>query len=161
MPRLDAAIQAADSNSDAVNYIILAPRDYSLSNQVVVAPPNKALTIVGQGTGIRLTANGQGRALEIDAHVVLENLTIIRGKVTGSPGNPARGGALLIDGGQVTLSHVVVQSNIVSGSTGYRGATGAAGQPGADGGAGGDAAGGGIYMASGSLTLVNSTVTNN
>ena len=130
---------------------------------------DKALTIVGQSrTNTFLTADfsAQSRILEIDGNdqltVKLEQLTIEGGRaVSNDPTVEARGGGLLVDGGNVTLSNVAAFSNQAVGASGAAGLPGASGQNGGHGGNGGAAAGGGIYLASGSLTLINANISGN
>jgi hypothetical protein len=162
IPNLGAAIVLADANSDASNIINLAPGSYPVVNQAIVAASSKTLMIVGQGSGVTITADGQGRVFTIDANVVLEGLTITGGKVeAASAQSLAQGGGLLIDGGQVTLSSVNVTANTVRGGDWPQGAAGTSNRAGDNGGHGGDAQGAGIYLASGSLTLHDSAVTAN
>ena len=74
---------------------------------------------------------------------------------------------MLIEGGQVTLSHVSVANNKALGYSGAAGAdaTGRTskgnGAPGVDGTHGGNAEGGGIYLQGGTLAIVDSTVAQN
>jgi hypothetical protein len=160
VPDLNAAIALADGNNDTSNIINLAPGTYTSADPVIVAAPNKTLTMIGQGQGVTITGPGQGRVFTIDANVVFENLIITGGHVQGQGGQdaqPAQGGGLLIDGGHVTLSDAKVSGNSVRGGAGTHGAAGSGGQ----GGDGGAAYGGGIYLASGSLALINSHVDNN
>jgi len=147
-----SAISRAAGSSDASSTILVAPGTYPVLNQLLNA--TNSLSIVGTSSGVIFTASKQGRVFEINQNVRLENLTITGGKVLGKAGAPAAvGGGLLIDGGQVTLSNVAVQSNIV------QGATGTGNRPGISAGQRGQAAyGGGIYMSGGTLTLTGSTL---
>jgi hypothetical protein len=166
VPDLATAIALADSNSDAENIINLAPGNYTVVNQAILAPATKTLSIVGQGPGVTLSAAGQGRVFTIYANVDLENLTITGGKVQSSSARtPAQGGGLEIDGGTVTLTQVNVTGNAVYGTAGIDGVAGAPGagqgRAGTDGTGGDEADGGGIYVAGGSLTLTDSSVSGN
>ncbi len=70
------------------------------------------------------------------------------------------GGGLLIEGGNVSLSHVNMRSNEAVGVTGARGSSGASivAAPGGVGGTGKTGKGGAIYLASGSLTLKDDVI---
>ena len=117
-------------------------------------------TITGPAAGVTVDANGLSRVFEVDAGVTasISGMTITGGRATNSgalnlAGNPALGGGLLIDGGNVTLSNVAVIGNAASGAAGASGAGGQSatsgnptGGPGGDGGAGGNAEGGGICL---------------
>ena len=119
------------------------------------------ITIQGRGTsGTIIDGNGLDRVFDVlSGTVSISQLTIQDGRST-------TGGGLLNEGGQVSLSAVVVQNNLAIGLDGAAGANGVSsgtpqnliGKPGQDGGA---ASGGGIDNASGSLTLVDSTVSFN
>ncbi len=173
---LAAAVAAADSNNDSTNIITLAVTSiaYPLSGELLVDNSSdlrsKALTIVGQGeTTSVIDAGGASRVFEIvgstgGLSVVLQSLTIEGGLATDNGGlnvpNTALGGGLLIDGGNVALSHVAVLDNAASGAAGAAGVRGAAatsahptGGRGGNGGDGGNARGGGIYLATGNLSL--------
>jgi hypothetical protein len=89
-----------------------------------------------------------------------------RGTDTGGltlPTGTGIGGALLIEGGSVLLSHVTMRSNEAVGSAGGRGSSGASivAAPGGVGGGGRNALGGAIYMSSGSLTLNDDNIHGN
>ena len=78
-------------------------------------------------------------------------------------GSPAAGGALLIDGGSVALSNIMVKNNEARGTTGAQGSVGASRSAGTGGPgrAGGKSEGGAIYIAAGSLTLNDDPITGN
>ena len=119
------------------------------------------VTIQGRGTcATTIDGNGLDRVFDVLSGMAsLSQLTIQDGRST-------QGGGLLNEGGQVSLSGVVVRNNLAIGLDGAAGANGVLdgapqdmiGRPGQDGGA---AIGGGISNASGSLTLVDSNVSNN
>ncbi len=123
---------------------------------------SSTLSIIGQGAGIIFQSDGSNRVLELNGNVVLENLAIEGGKVQASSKATAEGGGLLIDDGNVTLINVSVSNNSAQGANGATG-TGAKGgsNSGPNGGMGTDAYGGGIYLASGTLSLINCNVNNN
>ena len=77
--------------------------------------------------------------------------------------NASVGGGVLIDGGTVSMTSVVLTNNVAAGAAGLAGANGSQGVGGAGtaGGPGGDGRGGGLYLASGSLTLNNVDLSNN
>jgi hypothetical protein len=177
---LQAAINAAQVDGDASNVIELS---VSTSPYAVTAgplliqgagPSVQTLTIVGQGTSSTIISGIQSsRIFEIGVpgsheSVVFQNLTIEGGIATddgglGLAGDPAVGGALVIDGGSVSLTNVALLDNEAGGAHGANGVPGAsgAGGRGGDGGAGGNAMGGAIYLAAGSLTLTGSTIDGN
>jgi len=174
---LQAAIDAAESDDDARNIIELS---VSTNPYEVTAGPlliqsagafGHTLTIVGQGqTNTIISGEQNSRVFEIVSNgsspsVVFQDLTIEGGYATddgglGLAGDPAVGGALLIDGGQVSLDGVALLDNEAAGAHGAYGTPGLTGLggPGGNGGAGGNAMGGGIYLAAGSLTLNDSTI---
>src|SRR4051812_36211752 len=55
------AIQAADTNADLDNTILVAPGTYTVVNQKIAAAFDKTLTVAGQGPDVVFTANQQGR----------------------------------------------------------------------------------------------------
>jgi hypothetical protein len=171
---LRAAILAADANTDANNTIQLVAGTLTLSGGagelLIQSQPAKAktLSIVGQGESQSIISGGNspGRIFEIDGNnnlkVIFENLAITGGNATSArPTVAARGGGLMIDGGNVTLSGVAVTGNKAVGRAGTAGAPGASGRTGQNGVNGGVAQGGGIYLSSGNLTLSNATVSSN
>ncbi len=115
------------------------------------------LTIQGQGhIASIIDGNGLDRVLDIHGG------TISMSRLTIRDGSNTQGGGLRNDGGIVTLSGVFVQDNGAVGADGAAGRNGVAGVSAAQNGQNGaGAAGGGIYNKSGSLKLVNSTVTEN
>jgi uncharacterized repeat protein (TIGR03803 family) len=172
---LAQAINAADSNSSAINIINLPGGTYRADNiSIHPVDPGKTLIIAGQGPGVVIDAQGSGRVFEIDdGNVAFENLTITGGEATdGGPNGTAAGGGLLIDGGHVVLSHVTVSNNkaMGNGQKGQHGANGAPGEKdvndgngndGAPGPNGSDAFGGGIYLAMGNLILKSTNIVQN
>ena len=172
---LRAAINQADSNALAFNTIILSASTYLLSDAsdggLVVENsstlPSKTLTITGQGetsSVIGSAFNWHDRIFEIEGsggtslNVTMQNLTIQGGSAQNGGvlgGDTALGGGLLLDDANVTLANVLVQNNQAQGAAGSAGAAGAPGAAGATGGDGKNASGGGIYLASGTLSLLN------
>ena len=115
------------------------------------------ITITGRGhTGTVIDGNRLDRVFQVlSGNATFSQLTIQGGS------NP-KGGGLLNSGGRVTLSGVFVQNNEALGAAGADGANGVPGvSTPTNGQNGGDAAGGGVDNASGSLALVDSTVTDN
>ncbi len=178
---LRTAITNAEGSTYAFNTIELSASDYLLSNSTLggllientSSLSNKILTIVGAGqtsTIIGAAATWQNRILQITGSsghalsVTLENLTIEGGIAHDGGllgGQNALGGGLLISGAAVTLSNVTMQDNQAQGPAGAAGAGGKPGLAGKPGGTAEGASGGAIYLASGSLTLLNDTVTEN
>ena len=125
---LPTAIATADSNSDLANTIDVAPGSYELSNCLIsTAHVNvggtvyqQTLSIVGQGQGVILQSDGSNRVLELSGNVVLQNLAIEGGKVQASIGTSAKGGGVLIDGGNATFINVDVSNNSARAPTGRR-----------------------------------------
>ncbi len=135
--QLAADIAEAEANGDATNTINLAVADYQVDNLLIqnqnAAVPAKTLTITGVGENSSLLDGaGIGRVLDINASngksqtVVLKDLTIEHGTITGSAGRTAQGGGLYMSGqnGRATLSNVGVRSNVASGAMGSNGANG-------------------------------------
>jgi hypothetical protein len=178
---LTAAV-AADTAANT-NYVIQITGNFTFNSggQVSISKlgSGSALTIEGQsGTNYTLTGNGN-RLFDIASgqNVTFADLSLTGGSVTNNKGN-AQGGAILDEGGNVTLSEVIVQGNTVKGSAaegggvfasgagilaihdstlsdnsalGSQGATGTA--PGMNGSAGGSAYGGGLYVAGSGWTV--------
>ena len=115
------------------------------------------LTITGRGhTGTIIDGSGLDRVFQVlSGNVSLSQLTIQGGRSNV-------GGGLLNSGGHVTLSSAFVENNQAIGANGAAGANNdVPSVPATNGQNGGEADGGGIANASGSLTLINSTVDNN
>jgi hypothetical protein len=145
---LGATIQltSVDNNTDGANGL-----------PVIVA--GDQLTIVGNGYTIaRSTATGTAAFRLFDvasgASLTLQDLTLTDGLAQGT-GVAAEGGAVY-SSGELSLSGVTVQSNKAQGSNGTN-----ATQAGAAGGNGANASGGGLYVAGGSVTLSNDTLSGN
>ena len=167
---LRAAIDAADADGFASDTIYLEAGIYTLTNsslgelvlQNTGGPVSKTITIVGQGPGQTTiepsTNTGFGSrdfevidAIAAQLTVVFQDLTIAGGQADG--GADEQGGGVLIDGGTVEMSGVVVGGNQAVGRTGTAAGPAPTGQSGAVGGGGGSAQGGGIYLETGNLTL--------
>ena len=179
------AILSADNNSLASNTIYLESGVYTLTNaaagQLLIdnattsGVASKTLTIIGAGAGQTiiepsLASGFSSRVFEIVSksgsavRVVFQDLTIaggyaVNGGVLG--GNAALGGGVLIDGGMVSMTNVDLVGNVAGGAAGALGAAGGKGGGGGQGGAGGVARGGGFYLASGTLNLKNTDVSQN
>jgi hypothetical protein len=173
---LQAAIDAAADDGDARNIIELS---VSTSPYLVTGGPlwiqggstAQTLTIVGQGQAATILSGEQSsRVFEIVAGsssptVVLQDLTIEDGYETddgglGLAGDPGVGGAILIDGGSVSLDSVALLGNEAAGAHGTIATDEppTPGSPGGNGGAGGNAMGGAVYLGAGSLNLTDSTI---
>jgi hypothetical protein len=186
---LRSAVNTADTNGDAGNTINLGAGTFDLTNtssgnlvvqnQNATNVPQKTLTIDGAGEGSTLIqpasgVNWQDRIFEIvgsNVVVIFKNLSIDGGDAIGGGvlgGTAALGGGVLIDGGNVTMSNVGMGGNGAHGAQGAGGLNGNSNGSsteldlnGTAGGRGGDAYGGAIYLGSGSLKLVDSTIGNN
>jgi hypothetical protein len=118
-------------------------------------------TLVIQGAGPDVTvidANSIDRAFQVSTGVtvVFRNLSIINGvaqddgSLNAKAGTTdALGGAILNQGGNVSLDHVRLEND------GAVGGDAAAGAPGSDGGVGHNAAGGAVWTAGGALTVLD------
>ncbi len=169
-------MNAADGNSFAVNYIVLAQADYTLTNtslgQIVVSDANtnllaKSLTIEGAGQGESIISSGvdtwHNRLFDIQSGpaaletVAFQNLTISGGNAVFSGTSisaQAAGGAILVQNASVSLTNVTLSGNVAQGTAGAAGASGLNHGVGGDGGRGSGASGGAIFVDGGSLTLV-------
>ncbi len=181
---LRAAIAAADSNAFASNTIVLSVGTYGLTNpadgEIVIkntsSLPTKTLTIVGAGEASTIIQPSVypwlDRVFEVvsssgtSLSVTFQELTISGGNATGGGilgGNVALGGAMLIDGGTVRMTNVAVVGNEAQGAAGGAGKTGSSGPSEQEARPVQRATprGSGIYLAAGTLTLTNDTVSNN
>jgi len=133
---------------------------------------SKTISILGQGEATSVITAGQtSRVFDIvgttsTLTVEFKDLSVEGGYASDNGGlnlpGTVVGGGLLIDGGNVTMSSVSVNSNLAVGSQGSFGFPGGSlGSPGNNGGNGGKAEGGGFYVAAGSLTLNNDTFSDN
>lgn len=188
---LTAAV-AADTAANT-NYVIQITGSFTFNSggQVSISKlgAGSTLTLSGQnGTNFTLTGNGN-RLFTIGSgqNVAFADLTLTGGSVTNSKGN-AQGGAILDQGGNVTLSKVIVEGNTVKGGTAEGGGVYASGAgnlairdsilndnsahgvsganatvAGAKGSAGGSAYGGGLYVAGSgwTVTLIGDTLSDN
>ena len=154
---LRSAILTAEGNSSSANTINLtASITLSDTSAGALEIPNSAgiaknLVIQGASRFTTISASSSSwntRIFEIagtataSVTVVFKNLTIKGGRAHDGGslgGNVALGGGILIDGGQVTLSHVAVTDNDASGAAGANGAAGAVGKAAGNGGNGGAA----------------------
>ena len=84
------------------------------------------------------------------------------GAADGSPGAHGFGGGLYINSGTANLANVIMSENAALGGDGGIGRVVPGGDPhGTDGGRGGNGFGAGLYVAGGTVTLCNSTVSDN
>jgi hypothetical protein len=134
----------------------------TLTNTIVISANT---TLDGTGQNVTLDGVGQARLFFVNPGIelVLRNLTLANGAVTGAsgtnglPGDPAFGAAIYNNQGRVVLENSTFSSHQARGGNGGdgRSATGLFGdRHGQRGGAGGFAAGGAIYNL-GSLTVTN------
>jgi hypothetical protein len=178
---LRAALVAAAANADSSNTINLAAGSYTLTDSAdgdllihnLVGGATKTFLINGATQATTVIQGGDtwdDRIFQIVSSptaavaVTMKNLTIEGGNAftAGAVGGTAAlGGGMLVDGGQVTLSHVGFSSNHVWGFTGAAGAAGGLGAVGGTGGSGGRASGGAIYLATGTLNITQSSLFNN
>ena len=97
--------------------------------------------------------------------IVRNNQAIGSNGPNGSSGYAGRGGGIYIQGGTASLNNVTLDSNIAQGGKGGKGGktanTVGKGSNHFGPGDGGDGLGGGVYVASGSVTLLNTSVSNN
>ncbi len=148
----------------------------SISNTTISGNTARASDILARGGAIF----EQGGTVTLD-HVTLTGNSAWGGNgIPGGNGQIAQGGAVYIAGGVMDVRDSNVVSNTArggdggagsGGGTGSTGATGFSDSPtggtggiggtGGNGGAGSAGTGGGIYLASGQLRLLNSTVANN
>jgi hypothetical protein len=176
------AILTADSNSDMTNTILLFDATYVITDTSLGALlvdndsslPAKTLVIEGQGESSTIIEPGvnpwNDRIFEVTSTsaaqmtVILQNLTISGGDAAGglsSASTTAQGGGLLVNGGAVFLTDVMLDHNRASGAAGAKGSAGGFGKAGGDGKSGDAGQGGAIYLASGSLTLNHDTIAQN
>jgi hypothetical protein len=177
---LRSAINEANSNADASNTIELGAGTYTLTaaaggslliQDLASGIANKSLTIEGLGNSSPIIEpQGAFRILQVvgtqaaSVSVVFENVSIEGGRTFDGGavgGRAALGAGLLIDGGNVVLSSVLLADNSAAGLSGVPGLSGTGSAGGRPGGGGGDAMGGGVYLASGSLTVIGSTLSGN
>src|SRR5262249_6924432 len=108
-----------------------------------------AMTIDGTSDGVTLSGNNAQRLFAVvsTATLTLQGLTLSNGLASGS-GVSAQGGAIYSQG-DLTLNRVTVQNNTAQGANG------------GPGGSGSDAFGGGVYVAAGTATLTDDTLSGN
>ncbi len=153
---------------------------------------NQDLTLIGPTTttgapGIAISGNNASRVFDIEGgangvNVTLENLTIENGLANAGAANaPSAGGGLLINdaGGNLTLSNLLVTSNVAQAPVGANAQGGgvaflggvatfnddaiivnrAIGGTGSQ--AGNSGLGGGLFVSAGNVTLIDDTIANN
>jgi hypothetical protein len=180
-PSLRADIGSTQTNADPTNdlYFVYPDPFPITSGQIVLKNPTpgspKVLDFVGQGqSSTIITSDFTNRLFEITGtigsnpslKVVFQDLTLTGGLATDEadlplPGILSLGGALIMNGGAAALTDVAVKSNVALGATGAAGTRGSFAGPGGPGTNGGVAQGGGIYLAAGSLTLNDDTISGN
>jgi len=177
--RGDIGSTQEDSQSTNDVYFVYSTPFPITDGQILLQNPDpaapKVLNFLGQGQGASIiTSDYTNRLFEITGtngsnpslRVVFQDLTLTGGLATDEanlplPGILSLGGALLMNGGAAALSNVAVQSNVALGETGSAGTAGSFAGPGGPGTNGGVAQGGGIYLAAGSLTLNDDSITGN
>jgi hypothetical protein len=167
VPELIAAIETANQNGESDSISLAAGTTFTLTETnnsnfrptglpTIVA--SEHLTILGNGSVIERSAAAETppfRLLHVatGASLSLMNLTLQGGSSVGWPLFGGGGGGAIYSEGDLALSDVTVQNNIVLGRPGLRVSRFSSGE-------GGWGLGGGIYS-TGSLLLENSTLRNN
>jgi len=154
-PSLRAAVEAANSNSDAV--IELGSATYQLSQDDLKLTASVLITGAG-ATSTTIEQTGSFGIIDTsdavsDPAVSIEDLTLTGGHAAYVDNEVSEGGAILNGLGPMTLTRVTVTGNSVTGGSDPSPAAG----PGAHGGV----IWGGAIVSQGPLTLVSSTVSNN
>jgi hypothetical protein len=189
--RADVAL--ASSDGDATNnFELVYSAPYEVTQGQIVLQNNtstpETINFIGgqQGSTSVIDGENASRLFMVQGtngaapslSVVFQNLTLENGLASddaglGLAGNPSVGGALVVDGGLVTLSQVTLQGNKaggIDGSAGKAGTNGGTapiagggtgGNPGGKGTAGTNALGGAIYLARGVLQLTGDTIAGN
>jgi hypothetical protein len=111
-----------------------------------------------------------GGSLTMQNCTVRNNQAIGRDGLAGQGGEDARGGGIYLVGGTASLSNVTLSSNTARGGNGGPAATGNGGKPESGKGSvgqhagpgnGGNGLGGGMFVASGTVTLLNTSMSAN
>ena len=138
-----------------------------ISNQVVID---------GTGQNVSFTISGEHRLFHVEAggDLTLVGLTLRGGRDIGTngamgmvqgqdgkPGERARGGAILINGGAVTIEDCVLRDHLAWGGDGGAGFDALGCEAPGEGANAGWGLGGAIYMVDGSLFIERSTLRNN
>jgi uncharacterized repeat protein (TIGR01451 family) len=162
---LITAIQNANNNPGTPTTITLAANttfDFTSANNstnganaLPVITAN--ITIVGNGDTLERSGTAAFRLFDVASggSLTLEDLTLTGGLAQGT-GVAAEGGAVY-NAGTLNLSGVTAKSNIAQGSKGAFDGDGTDGT----GGSGGAGLGGGLYVAMGTVTLSNDTLSGN
>jgi len=189
---LRAAIIASNSNDDTTNEIDLtaiitltianSAGQENASAEGDLDFDNLNSTVASKlyhvnGAGFTIDANGIDPVAQIlgsDVTVKFANITLTGGVATDSGiggaaagSEDAHGGGILNEGGSVSFTSAIVQSNTAAGSAGANGLDGTgttetgAGLRGGDGANGKNASGGGLYSNGGLITISHSTFSDN
>ncbi len=158
---LIAAIQNANTSGSATTLYLASNNAIFDFTSAYNSTPNALpiitgnITIVGNGQTIERTGGPAFRLFDVASggSLTLENMTLTGGLAQGS-GSAADGGAIY-NSGNLALSGVAVKSNKAVGNSGGR-------TPGSlNGNVGASAGGGGLYVAGGTVTLSNDTLSGN
>jgi hypothetical protein len=136
--------------------VFSTPQTITLSSTLELSEKAGPLVIQGPGADLlTISGNNAVRVFEVDSGVTatLIGLTITGGRADG------RGGGILSNGGQITLSHVVVSNNKAVGGAGPAGVNHGFPSGPSPGGGGRSAQGGGLYASGGAITLIDSALT--
>jgi len=178
---LRGAIQAAAANNSGTpcgavvsgdkTPINLPANTYTPTDGQLVVPAGANISINGANVNDPLStvidANGASRVFEIaqGASVTLSGLTVTGGQTPDSPEAPSFYGAVPVPpgGGIWNKGSLTIDRSVITGNRTGTGSQGAAPLPASGGGSGGEGGkGGGIYNNDGaSLTITNSTVSDN
>jgi CSLREA domain-containing protein len=172
---LREAINAANANPDASTITFAANVRGVIALQLGQMTINQNTTIIGPGArALAISGNNSSRVFNIlGGTVLISDLTITNGHVTGLVGSPGQsGGGMGGVGGNafgggiynqagLTLSNCWVVANMAQGGTGGIGGVDDANFPAGAGGSGGLGTGGGIYNNFNSLTLIDCTLSGN
>jgi hypothetical protein len=131
------------------------------------------VTVQNNVAGGSWTADALGGAIYSDGSLSMQGCTIRNNQAIGAnslggaPGHDAAGGGVYIQGGTANLSNVILSSNIAQGGHGAKGDRVGGGHTGSGGKGGhvgptngGNGLGGAIYVATGTLTLLNTSISN-
>ncbi len=177
--RNDFALAGSNSDPSSVINLVYATPYTESAGQILVSNSSglstKSIQVIGQGSAASvINTTGPNRLFVVQGtvgpspnlHLLFQKLALEGGYAIDSgglvlPGNPAVGGGVLVEGGQVAFSSALLKSDRAVGQKGQTG-SGASfyGGTGGNGGNGGNAQGGGVFVAAGSLSLSNTQLVN-